>query len=98
MNEISIRNFFAATADVTWMATTSASNAELKTGVLAPKQTDPPEAFVKFWISAEIAWRWRYADLMLQGFKVSDEKVARLPKDIAEVAADTVVDDLKQGD
>lgn len=89
--EVSLRNYFAATADVGWMRGCTAEEAEAKTGVKAPAGNPiPADKLAKFWIRVEVTWRWIYADLMLDGFKVSDERVDKIPKEKSSV--------LKKGD
>ena len=67
MNEISVRNFYSATADVTWLYNISTDAAAAKTGINPPPPTPTEQQLANFWIRAEIVWRWKYADLMIKG-------------------------------
>lgn len=64
---ISLRDYFAATANVSWLHNISADDAALKAGINAPGQGATAQQIANFWIRAEIAWRFRYSDLMLKG-------------------------------
>ena len=67
MEEMTRRDYFAAFADVGWMNGATADFITLKTGVNHPPEpmTDAQKAL--FYTRAQIAWRWRYADLMVKG-------------------------------
>jgi hypothetical protein len=71
MDQPTRRDYFAATADVSWVSWTSTDStlmiaASKKAGVPTPS-TISINSVVKFWARAEIAWRWRYANLMYDG-------------------------------
>ncbi len=67
MKDISRRDYFAATADVTWTKDATLERAAAKSGVNAPGANPTEQQLANFWIKVEIAWRWKYADLMLRG-------------------------------
>ena len=67
MNDISLRNFYAATADVSWMQGATISFASEKAGVNPPPDPPTDAQLANFWIRVELKWRWKYADLMLKG-------------------------------
>ena len=67
MNEVSRRDYFAATADITWINTSNTAYASAKTGVNPPPANPTDDQLSNFWIKVEIKWRWKYADLMLKG-------------------------------
>lgn len=67
MNEISLRNYFAATADVSWMRSVTIEQAVAKADVNPPPAQPTENQLANFWIKVEIKWRWKYADLMLKG-------------------------------
>jgi len=67
MNEISLRNYFAANADVTWIKGSSIEYAAAKADVNPPPANPTDNQLANFWTRVEIKWRWKYADLMLKG-------------------------------
>lgn len=69
MMSVPLRDYFAANADITWINGVSPGEAFRRTGVDIPSGTESsnPNQWVKFWVKVEIAWRWKYADLMMQG-------------------------------
>ena len=72
MNDITRRDFFAANADTSWINRGSVvqgdiDNAHDLTGVPKPSVSDK-DAVYNFWVRVEIAWRWKFADLMHDGF------------------------------
>ena len=69
MTEISRRDYFAATADIAWIEGASPGEAFRRTGVPIPPgdESTNPQQWIKFWVTVEIAWRWRYANLMMKG-------------------------------
>ena len=76
MNEVTLRDYYAATADVTWMVGASLEYIEAKSGVTAPTGgTIPIQVLAKFMIRAENAWRWRYSDFMMDGTEVDQARV-----------------------
>lgn len=68
MESVSRRDFFAATADVSWIkADTKIEYIAMKSGIETIEVKATPDQVVQFYLKAEIAWRWRYADLMIKG-------------------------------
>lgn len=72
MKDISRRDYFAATADVSWLKGEFGELANLefiaeKAGINVPASPMTIRQLTNFLSKAEIAWRWRYADLMLRG-------------------------------
>ena len=66
--EISRRDYFAAHANIDWIKTTTPQKASFKTGVPVPQGTPvTDEQWEEFWETVEVKWRWKYANLMLQG-------------------------------
>lgn len=72
---ISTRDYFAASADVTWMNNATLQEISFKTGVSVPPGNPNSQQIIKFKIRAEIAWRWRYSDFMLDGFEIDESRV-----------------------
>lgn len=64
---VSRRDFFATNANLSWLHTISTDAAAAKAGINPPPANPTTQQLANFWIKAEIAWRWRYADLMLKG-------------------------------
>jgi len=69
MEVISRRDYFAANADISWIYDASPGEAFRRTGVSIPPgdTTTNPQQWIRFWVKVEIAWRWKYADLMMEG-------------------------------
>lgn len=69
MQGIPIRDYFAANADISWIKSASPGEAFRRTGVDIPNgdESTNPQQWVRFWVKVEIAWRWRYANLMMEG-------------------------------
>ena len=67
MSEISLRNYFAANAYVDWIKDASIEFASKKSDVQEPPPNPTPNQLANFWIKVELKWRWKYADMMLQG-------------------------------
>ena len=64
---IPLRDFFAATADVTWMKSASIEFAGAKADVNPPPANPTPNQLANFWTKVELKWRWKYADFMVRG-------------------------------
>jgi hypothetical protein len=64
---ISVRDFFAGHADLTWIDKTNPDEASRRTGVAVPGAGATDLQWTKFWVRVDIAWRWRFADLMSKG-------------------------------
>ena len=72
MNDVSRRDFFAANADISWMKDNYGEYLSIdfiaeKCGINRPPSPLNIRQVSNFITRAEIAWRWRYADLMLKG-------------------------------
>lgn len=69
---ISRRDYFASTADVSWINKLNTTPAVLDvasdlSGIPVPNPITGKSA-LKFWIRFEIFYRWKFADLMHDGF------------------------------
>lgn len=64
---ISLRDFFAANADVSWMQGATIEFASEKSGATPPPANPTEKQLANFWIRAELKWRWKYADFMIDG-------------------------------
>lgn len=64
---ISLRNYYAAQADVSWINSASIEYACEKADVNPPPDNPTAKQLANFWIRVELKWRWKYADLMLSG-------------------------------
>jgi len=67
MEQIARRDFFAAHANILWMNGATMEEASFRSNMKIPNVLTP-EKIARFWIKAEIKWRWRYADMMCEGF------------------------------
>lgn len=72
MNEISRRDYFASTADLSWMRGEFGELMPLefiadKVGINPPPSPITTRQLARFLTRVEILWRWQYADLMLKG-------------------------------
>ena len=72
MKDISRRDYFSATADLSWMKGEFGEYMPLafiaeKVGVNPPQSPISMGQLTRFLTKAEILWRWQYADLMLKG-------------------------------
>lgn len=72
MNELSRRDYFASTADLSWMRGEFGELMPLdfiaeKAGINAPTSPISINELTRFLTKAEIVWRWKYADLMIKG-------------------------------
>lgn len=80
--DINLRDFFAGSAYVDWIYNSTPDYIESKTGVKKPDSINPTAAeLAKFHIRAEIAWRFIFAGLMLDGFKPSIDRVDKIEKE-----------------
>lgn len=64
---VSRRDHFASIADVSWIRKESSDMVTLITGVNHPPEPMSDAQKATFYVRAEIAWRWKFANLMLKG-------------------------------
>lgn len=64
---ITRRDYFAAHADVSWIATASIPYACAKADTNPPPPNPTDNQLSNFWIRVELKWRWKFADLMVSG-------------------------------
>ena len=70
--DVSRRDFFASTADLSWMKGEFGELMPLefiasKVGINPPTKPITMNELTRFLTRAEIIWRWKYADLMMKG-------------------------------
>lgn len=72
MINVERRDYFAANADTSWIdrgsrVPANLDNASALTGVPVPSDPISDADLYLFWVRVEIAWRWKFADLMAEG-------------------------------